>query len=197
MREVRILILDDEVQERSCIERYLAANGYEVMAFGSVQDAVEAIRRDQYDIFLADCNIPGIDALRTSDEARKIDPDMSVIIMTSFGTIETVVKAIKAAAYDYLPKPVDLEQLVVLSERISERRSLISENRELEERLRDRYKFEEIVSTSHTMEEALNLAGRVASINATVQLRGESVTGKELAAKAIHYHSPCHRFSSH
>jgi len=190
MREVRILIMDDEAQERIRIERYLAEKGYEVLAFGSVAEAVEAIRRDRYDVFLTDCNIPGIDALRTSDEVRKIDPDMAVIIMTSFGTIETAVKAIKAGAYDYLPKPVDLEQLVVLIERISERRSLISENRELKERLRERYKFEEIVSTSHAMEEALNLAGRVASSNATVLLRGESGTGKELVAKAIHYHSP-------
>jgi len=190
MREVRILIMDDEVQERSRIEQYLAEEGFEVLALGSVQEAVEAIRRDRYDVFLTDCNIPGIDALRTSDEVHKIDPDMAVIIMTSFGTIETAVKAIKAGAYDYLPKPVDLEQLVVLIERISERRSLISENRELKERLRERYKFEEIVSTSHAMEEALNLAGRVASSNATVLLRGESGTGKELVAKAIHYHSP-------
>jgi two-component system NtrC family response regulator len=115
---------------------------------------------------------------------------MAVIIMTSFGTIETAVKAIKAGAYDYLPKPIDLEQLVVLIERISERQNLIRENTELKEQLRERYKFDEIVSTSHAMEEALNLAGRVAASNATVLLRGESGTGKELVAKAIHYHSP-------
>jgi DNA-binding NtrC family response regulator len=190
MRETRILIMDDEVQERSRTERYLVERGYDVVALGSMQEAVEAIRRDRYDVFLTDCNIPGVDALRTSDEARKIDPDMAVIIMTAYGTIETAVKAIKAGAYDYLPKPVDLEQLVVLIERISERRSLISENRELKERLRERYKFEEIVSTSHAMEEALSLAGRVAQSNATVLLRGESGTGKELVAKAIHYNSP-------
>ncbi len=190
MHESRILIMDDEIQERRRIGDFLLQKGYDVLAVGNVQDAVEAIRRERFDVFLTDCNIPGVDALRTSDEAHKINPDTAVIIMTAFGTIETAVKAIKAGAYDYLSKPVDLDQLVVLITRISERQDLIRENAELKERLRERYKFNEIVSTSHTMEEVLNLAGRVAASNATVLLRGESGTGKELVAKAIHYNSP-------
>jgi DNA-binding NtrC family response regulator len=189
MQKARILIMDDEAGERKRIEDYLMRKGYDVLAVGSSDEAVAAIRRDRFEAFLTDCNIPGVDALRTSDEARRINPDMAVIIMTAFGTIETAVKAIKAGAYDYLPKPIDLEQLVVLIERISERQDLIRENIELKEQLRERYKFDEIVSTSHVMEEVLNLAGRVASSNATVLLRGESGTGKELVAKAIHYHS--------
>ncbi|HEX9114287.1 MAG TPA: response regulator, partial [Nitrospirota bacterium] len=187
MQEARILIMDDEEQERRRLEQYLGGKGYDVLAVGTVQDAVQAIRRERFDVFLTDCNIPGVDALRTSDEARKINPDMAVVIMTAFGTIETAVRAIKAGAYDYLAKPVDPEQLVVLIERISERRDLIRENTELKERLREKYKFDEIVSISHAMEEVLNLAGRVAASNATVLLRGESGTGKELVAKAIHY----------
>ena len=190
MNEARILIMDDEAGERRRIEDYLSQKGYDVLAVAHVDDAVDALRRDRYDVFLTDCNIPGVDALRTSDEARKINPDLAVIIMTAFGTIETAVKAIKAGAYDYLPKPIDLDQLVVLIGRISERQNLIRENRELKEQLRERYKFDEIVSASSAMEEVLNLAGRVASSTATVLLRGESGTGKELVAKAIHYHSP-------
>jgi DNA-binding NtrC family response regulator len=190
MQEARILIMDDEEQERSRIETFLTQRKYDVLGVGSVAEAMDAIRRDRFDLFLTDCNIPGVDALRTSGEAHKLNPDMAVIIMTSFGTIETAVKAIKAGAYDYLPKPIDLEQLTLLIERISERQNLIRENTELKEQLRERYKFDEIVSTSHAMEEALNLAGRVAASNATVLLRGESGTGKELVARAIHYHSP-------
>jgi len=190
MQEARILIMDDEAQERRRLEQYLGGKGYDVLAVGTVQDALQAIQRERYDVFLTDCNIPGVDALKTSDEARKVNPDMAVIIMTAFGTIETAVRAIKAGAYDYLAKPVDPEQLVVLIDRISERRDLIRENTELKERLREKYKFDEIVSISHAMEEVLNLAGRVAASNATVLLRGESGTGKELVAKAIHYHSP-------
>ncbi len=190
MQESRVLIMDDEERERRRIEEYLVRQGHDVLAVGSVPEAVDAIRRSRFDVFLTDCNIPGVDALRTSDEARKINPDMAVIIMTSYGTIETAVKAIKAGAYDYLPKPVDLEQLVVLIGRISERQNLIRENIELRDQLRERYKFDEIVSVSDSMEEVLNLAGRVAASNATVLLRGESGTGKELVAKAIHYHSP-------
>jgi two-component system NtrC family response regulator len=190
MQETRILVMDDEEQERNRIEKFLLQRNYDVLGVGSVAEAMEAIKRERFDLFLTDCNIPGVDALRTSGEARKLNPDMAVIIMTSFGTIETAVKAIKAGAYDYLPKPIDLEQLALLIERISERQNLIRENTELKEQLRERYKFDEIVSTSHAMEEALNLAGRVAASNATVLLRGESGTGKELVARAIHYHSP-------
>ena len=190
MQEARILVMDDEEQERNRITTFLVQRKYDVLGVGSVAEAMEAIKRERFDLFLTDCNIPGVDALRTSGEARKLNPDMAVIIMTSFGTIETAVKAIKAGAYDYLPKPIDLEQLALLIERISERQNLIRENSELKEQLRERYKFDEIVSTSHAMEEALNLAGRVAASNATVLLRGESGTGKELVAKAIHYHSP-------
>jgi len=190
MQETRILVMDDEAQERNRIVTFLADRKFEVLGVGSVAEAMETIKRERFDLFLTDCNIPGVDALRTSGEARKLNPDMAVIIMTSFGTIETAVKAIKAGAYDYLPKPIDLEQLALLVERISERQNLIRENSELKEQLRERYKFDEIVSTSHAMEEALNLAGRVAASNAMVLLRGESGTGKELVAKAIHYHSP-------
>ena len=190
MQETRVLIMDDEERERKRIEDHLTRKGYDTQGTGTVPEAVDALQRDRFDVFLTDCNIPGVDALRTSEEARKINPDLAVIIMTAFGTIETAVKAIKAGAYDYLPKPVDLDQLVMLIERVSERRDLIRENAELKERLIERYKFDEIVSTSHAMEEVLNMAGRVAKSNATVLLRGESGTGKELVAKAIHYQSP-------
>ena len=190
MPDARILIMDDEAQERHRIGSFLKQRGYEVTALASVAEAMTAMQRERYDVFLTDCNIPGVDALQTSGEARRINPDMAVIIMTSFGTIETAVKAIRAGAYDYLPKPIDLEQLVVLINRISERQSLLRENASLREQLRERYAFEQITSTSHAMEEVMNMAGRVASSNATVLLRGESGTGKELIARAIHYHSP-------
>ncbi|OGW41609.1 MAG: two-component system response regulator [Nitrospirae bacterium GWD2_57_8] len=190
MQEARVLIMDDEEKERKRIEQYLARKGHDVLGVGTVEEAVDAISRERFDAFLTDCNIPGVDALKTSSEARKINPDMAVIIMTAFGTIETAVKAIKAGAYDYLPKPIDLDQLALLIERISERQNLIRENTELKEQLRERYKFKEIVSTSQAMEDALNMAGRVAGSTATVLLRGESGTGKELVAKAIHFHSP-------
>ena len=98
MQDARILIMDDEAQERSRIESFLKQKGYDVTSLASVPEAMAAMQRERYDVFLTDCNIPGVDALRTSDEARRINPDMAVIIMTSFGTIETAVKAIRAGA---------------------------------------------------------------------------------------------------
>jgi DNA-binding NtrC family response regulator len=189
MQRARILIMDDEAQERGRIESFLKGKGYDVVGLGRVADAMTALQQDRYDVFLTDCTIPGVDALKTSGEAQRINPDLAVIIMTAFGTIETAVRAIKAGASDYLAKPVDLDQLAVLIERISERRSLIRENAELREQLIERYTFDEIAGTSHAMEEVLNLAGRVAKSNATVLLRGESGTGKELIARAVHFHS--------
>ncbi len=85
--------MDDEVQERRRIGDFLLQKGYDILAVGNAQDAMEAIKRERFDVFLTDCNIPGVDALQTSDEAHKINPDMAVIIMTAFGTIETAVKA--------------------------------------------------------------------------------------------------------
>ncbi len=189
MSDARVLIMDDEALERQRIESYLVQKGYEVVGVASADKALDAIRQDRFDVFLTDCNIPGVDALQNSGEVRRINPDVAVIIMTSFGTIETAVKAIKAGAYDYLPKPIDLEQLVLLIERVSERQTLIRENTELREQLKSKYQFSGIVSSSHSMEEVLNVAGRVASSNASILLRGESGTGKELIAKAIHFHS--------
>jgi DNA-binding NtrC family response regulator len=189
MQETRILVMDDEAQDRQRIRDYLVREKHEVLAVGTAREAMSAIGRERFDVFITDCNVPGVDALEMSAEARRSNPDMAVIIMTAFGTIETAVKAIKAGAYEYLPKPIDLDQLLMFIGRISERRDLIRENAELKEQLKERYKFDEIISTSHAMEEALNLAGRVASSNASVLLRGESGTGKELVAKAIHYHS--------
>jgi DNA-binding NtrC family response regulator len=189
MHNTRILIMDDEAQERSRIESFLRKKGYDAVGLGSVPEAIAALQKERYDVFLTDCNMPGVDALQTSDEARRINPDLAVIIMTAFGTIETAVRAIKAGAYEYLAKPVDLDQLALLIGRISERQDLIRENTELREQLVERYKFDGIASTSHAMEEVLNLAARVAGSNATVLLRGESGTGKELIARAVHYRS--------
>src|SRR5574341_1016262 len=126
MQDARILIMDDEAQERKRIEDFLRKKGYEAAGVPNVAQAVELMQKDRFDVFLTDCNIPGVDALQTSGEARRINPDMAVIIMTAYGTIETAVRAIKAGAYDYDAKPIDLDQLVVLVERSAERRELIA-----------------------------------------------------------------------
>jgi two-component system NtrC family response regulator len=189
MNNARILVMDDESKERGRIESFLKRKGYEVTSIDTATGAIEAMKRDRFDVLLTDCAIPGVDALHMSSDAHRVSPDTTVVIMTAFGTIETAVKAIKAGAYDYLPKPIDLDQLAVLIGRITERQNLLRENAQLRQQLIDRYAFDGITSTSHAMEEVLNLAGRVAVSNATVLLRGESGTGKELIARAIHYHS--------
>ena len=111
-------------------------------------------------------------------------------MMTAYGTVETAVSAMKEGAYDYLTKPIDLDELLLMVQRIEKEVGLDRENRALKEQLREKFKVDFIISTSRRLEEALNLAGRVAQSQATVLILGESGTGKELIARAIHYSSP-------
>ena len=120
---------------------------------------------------------------------KELNPEIDVVLMTAYGKIEDAVEIMKAGAYDYLSKPVDLDELENLINRIKEKHLLIAENKQLKEQLFERFKFDSIISQSGEMEEVLNTAGRVAKSKATVLVRGESGTGKELIARAIHYSS--------
>jgi DNA-binding NtrC family response regulator len=122
-------------------------------------------------------------------EIRNFNPEIPVVIITAFSQIEDAVQVMKEGAFDYLSKPVDLDELELLVNRARERTSLVSENKFLKEQLREKYKFDSIISQSGEMEEVLNTAARVAKSKATVLIRGESGTGKELIAKAVHFSS--------
>jgi len=133
--------------------------------------------------------MPQMNGLQVLQEMKKINPELNVIMMTAYGTIEMAVQSMKAGAVDYLTKPIDLDEILLLIEKVSERILLQEENRELKDQLRERYQFHQIIYASGKMEEVLNLTGRVARSEATVLIRGESGTGKELIANAIHYAS--------
>jgi two-component system NtrC family response regulator len=188
-KDIRLLVVEDEEAQREMLQGFLLQQGFSASAVDSGTKAVEAIRREPVDLVLLDYKMPRMNGLETLQELRKINPEVAVVMMTAYGTIETAVQSIKAGATDYLTKPIDLDELILLIDKVSEKILLQQENTELKEQLRERYHFDQIVYASGKMEEVLNLTGRVAQSEATVLIRGESGTGKELIANAIHYTS--------
>jgi DNA-binding NtrC family response regulator len=189
-QRVNLLIVEDEKPQREMLEGFLQRQGFSVSSADGGAKALDAVRREHFDLVLLDYKMPGMDGLQTLREVKKINPELAVVMVTAYGTVETAVQAMKEGAADYLAKPIDLEELLLLIEKVSEKIVLERENRELKERLQERYRFDQIVYASGEMEEVMNLTGRVAKSEATVLIRGESGTGKELIANAIHYSSP-------
>lgn len=189
MQATTILIVDDEPIQRGILAGYLKKHGHAVYEAGSASQAIETLKNRAMDIVLTDYKMPdrtGFDLLK---ETHALNPEITVVLLTAFGTIEGAVAAMREGAYDYLTKPIDLEELDLLIQRIEERGRLISENRLLKEQLAERFSFAGIISQSAAMEAVLNTAGRVALSKAPILIRGESGTGKELVAKAIHFAS--------
>jgi len=189
-QRVNLLIVEDEKPQREMLEGFLQRQGFSVSSADGGEKALDAVRREHFDLVLLDYKMPGMDGLQTLREVKKVNPELAVVMVTAYGTVETAVQAMKEGAADYLAKPIDLEELLLLVEKVSEKILLQRENRELKERLQERYRFDQIVYASGEMEEVMNLTGRVAKSEATVLIRGESGTGKELIANAIHYSSP-------
>ena len=189
-QRINLLIVEDEKSQREMLEGFLLRQDFSVFSVDGGGRALAEVRRVNFDLVLLDYKMPGMDGLQILREMKKINPELAVVMMTAYGTIETAVQAMKEGATDYLTKPIDLDELLLLIEKVSEKILLRLENRELKEKLRERYRFDQIVYGSGTMEEVMNLTGRVAKSEATVLIRGESGTGKELIANAIHYSSP-------
>lgn len=190
MSNYSVLVIDDEPTQLSTLAGFLKNLGYTVETAGSGQAGIEKIRAKAIDLALTDYKMPDKTGLEVLREVKAVNPEIDVIIMTAYGSIESATEAMKAGAIDYLVKPIDLDQLELIVKKVLERKQLISENRRLREQLAERYRFNDIISQSPPMEEVLNRAGRVAASNATVLIRGESGTGKELVARAIHAASP-------
>ena len=141
------------------------------------------------DLVLSDCRMPGMSGPDLLRKIKAVNPEIPLILMTAYGTVETAVQAMKDGAADYLTKPLDLEELLVRVGRVTEQARLRSEVRELQRQLVERHRLEGIIGESGRMQEVLALVTRVAPSDATVLIRGESGTGKELIARAIHFNS--------
>jgi DNA-binding NtrC family response regulator len=186
----RILIVDDEVNARTALAELLREEGYSVE---TAADGFKALPKlDEYDpdAVLTDLKMPGMDGIELMKKAHDRDPERVVIVMTAFGAVDTAVAAMRNGAADYLTKPINVEELVLVLDRALERRKLRAETRQLRERLRERHKISNMVGTSPPMQAVFDTVLQVAPSRATVLITGESGTGKELIAAAIHEHSP-------
>ncbi|MFZ1731782.1 MAG: sigma-54 dependent transcriptional regulator [Bacteroidota bacterium] len=186
MNEFNILVVDDEEAQRASIAGFLRKKGFTLSEAASGNAAISHVRDNHVDLVLTDFRMPDLTGMDVLRSVRDINPDIPVVVITAYGNIETAVNIMKLGAFDYLQKPVELEELLLIIERAREHCMLVSENRLLREQLAERYSFANIISQSGEMEEVLNTAGRVASSKASVLIRGESGTGKELIARAIH-----------
>ena len=186
---MKILVVDDEPAQRELVSGFLARHGFEVLSAGDGREALERFRGEPVDLILTDQKMPGFSGLQLLEAARAVTPEIAVIVMTAYGTIEHAVAAIKAGASDYLTKPLNLDELLHRIGQVRDRQRLVGENRELRAALQERHRVEGVIGESGRMQEALSLVRRVAASDATVLIRGESGTGKELIAKAIHYAS--------
>ena len=184
----RILVVDDEEKLRRVIELQLATAGFEVDKAASAEEALKLVERA--DLVLTDLKLPGMDGLELLGAIRRQNMFSPVIVMTAFGSIEVAVEAMKAGAADFLLKPFSLDHLMAVIQKALEMRALRDENRQLREELGKRYEFDNIVGRSPAMQEIFATIERVAPTRATVLLAGESGVGKDLIARAIHFHSP-------
>ena len=185
----QILIVDDENVQLEMLKGFLVKQGYGVDTAEDGKRGLEKFKRGSFDLILTDLRMPGMDGLQLLREVKGLNPEVVVVILTAYATVGTAVAAMKEGAYDYLTKPIELDELLLLIQRVGREIGLSRENRELKEQLREKFKVDFIVSISRRMEEALNLVKRVAQSPATVLILGESGTGKELIARAIHYSS--------
>ncbi len=185
----KVLVVDDESSILESCRTILEDQGYEVETVGDGDAAIESVRGEFFDLALIDLKMPGRDGLETLELARGIDPDLTAIIFTAYGTIESAVEALKKGAFNYITKPFTAEQLLVAVEKGLEHSHLQRENLRLQEELKDRGRFENIIGASPALERILATLSKVAPSNANVLITGESGTGKEVIARTLHAHS--------
>jgi DNA-binding NtrC family response regulator len=191
MKKLNILVVEDGQSQREMLRDFLRKEGHTVGEAENGDRAIRQVREGHYDLIFLDFKMPGMNGMQVLQAIKGINPEIDIVIITAYGTIETAVDAMKAGALDYITKPVEFDELVLLVDRVSERRTLLKENEILREQLGEKgVTTDRIIYKSPQMSALINMAGRVAASRATVLLQGESGTGKELLARLIHNLSP-------
>jgi len=185
----RILIADDEDSLRWVLEKGLRGVGYDVTSVKDGEEAVRVFEAQPFDLVFLDVRMPGLDGLTALERIRDLRPDVYVIVMTAHGSMDTAIKAMQRGAYDYLNKPFDLDEVLLLSERALAASRLTQEVARLRTGLAEVREFSALIGRHPRMQDVYKTIGRIAGTDVTVLLRGESGTGKELVARAIHHYS--------
>ena len=187
--KAKVLVVDDEQLVRESLRDWLTESGYEVFTAENGSQALELIEKERVGIVLADLVMPGMDGIELMKRAKETHPNVAVIIITAYGSITTAIAAMKEGAYDYIEKPFCPERMELLVEKLVEHQNLVEENISLRQRLEDRHHFENIIAKSHKMQQVIEVIKTVARSNASVLIVGDTGTGKELVARAIHSQS--------
>ncbi len=190
MKRVKILVIDDDESLRRVLEYNLAQEGYAVLTAASGEQGLELLKKEGADLVVTDVRMAGMDGLHVLQQAHKLDPNIQVIILTAFGTIEMAVEAMKAGAFHYISKPFNRDELKLTLRKALQLKDLERENLALRQELRARIGLDNIIADSRLMKAILEMVERVAPTETTVLILGESGTGKELIARAIHANSP-------
>ena len=190
MTELAILIVDDEPLMRLSMVDALEAVGHDVQAAATGTEGIDLVRKRLFDLVITDLRLPGADGLTVLKATKETHPQTEVVVITAHGSVETAVGAMKLGAFDYITKPFQMDELLLIVERVATVVSLRKENQDLREALEDKFSFGGILGSNTRMRAVLEKIKLVAATDSTVLILGESGTGKELAANAVHQNSP-------
>ncbi|HMJ09838.1 MAG TPA: sigma-54 dependent transcriptional regulator, partial [Polyangiaceae bacterium] len=188
--ESKLLLIDDDVAVCDVMQATLSKRGYHVTTASSGADALLALERERFDAVVSDLQMPGMSGLELCNRVHARWPNLPVVLVTAFGSMETAVAAIRAGAYDFVAKPIQMPELLLTLERALEHRQLKEENQQLRDAVARRKPDADMIGDSPAMQDIYAMLGRIAETDVTVLVTGESGTGKELVAQAVHKRGP-------
>lgn len=189
MIKPKLLLVDDDKNALDGLVKILTHDGYPVSGVLSGYEALNLLSKKNFDIIVTDMKLPGIGGLSLIHEIRKKEEPVAIVVITAYSSVKTAVEAIKCGADDYLTKPINIEELKLVLEKIWERQQLIAQNRMLKEKLKDKYKSSGLVGSTPQMKQIFHMIADVAPSTASILILGETGTGKELVANAVHCQS--------
>jgi len=182
-----ILIVEDDARLRNALCQITAKEGYQPTGVESGEEALEQASEHVFALVISDLKLPGISGMQVLQSIRSATPDTSIIIITAYASVDTAVEAMKNGAEDYLVKPFSLDEIRIIINRVMEKRGILIDNALLREQLKEKYSFDNIIGNSEPMIEVYKMMNKVKDARATVLVTGETGTGKELIARALHY----------
>ena len=185
-----LLLIDDEPELRESLEMLLTSEGFAVESAATGQEGLRCLDRKPFDLVLLDVALPDKSGLEVLQAIRASNPALAVVMITAYGSVENAVQAMRAGANNYITKPWDNERLLAEITMLVQQQRLTEENRQLKRTLKQRYSFAQLIGKSDAMLRVFDMISQVAPTRATVLIQGESWTGKELVAKAMHANSP-------